>query len=432
MDFKHSQSSNDDPESNALHQLRSPRKHFECFTEPRRIEELLKSPLHFKEVANCPSKSLNAVGSASKGICMQPRSTKELKQSPLHLVSKQLQTRSASKSTDFLSPYTHPKECGRPFGRKLDFTKEILMQMETRIVSYLRNLKDFQTMVKPGLQKVSLNDFMHILSHLIRFTGIRLKPFDRDNQIEQSILAMRQLKYPYKVNKSWMLVPSASFQNVLLMFDFLLDFAPQANESLAFNKNELSDETDMRLKQELMDIESQLLEQAQANHSISQQLDHKLRFEAEIQAQLNGAQEKLNALNQKSAKHELNMGRLCLQIWRSEKQREELKNRLSQEFSSYQAYGHILEEFNNQRLLHCIKAQELSERTSKELQSKFGNFNLHLHKIFGNHFNWFKLPLAPTLSEIRTTQLQLKQLRQQIEFSKHTPTLGNARPPLNI
>ncbi|XP_030245483.1 uncharacterized protein LOC115564863, partial [Drosophila navojoa] len=417
MDFKHSQSSTDDPEKNAIQQLRSPPNHFGCFTEPRRIEELLKSPLHFKEVANCPSKSLNAFGSRWKGICMQPRSTKELKQSPLHLVPKHVLPRSASKS--------HLKECGRPSGRKLDFTKEILNQMESRIVSYLKSLKDFQTIVQSGLQKVSLNDYMRILSHLLTFTGIRLKPLDRDNQIEQSILAMRQLKYPYRVNKSWMLVPSSSFQNVLLLFDFLLDFAPQTDESfdlqvgglIAFNKNELSDRSDVRLKQELVDIESQLLGQAQENDSISQQLDHKLQFKAEIQAELNGEQEKLNALLQKSAKHELNMGRLCLQIWRSEKQRKELKNRLSQELSSHQAYSHILEESNNRRLLHCIKAQELSERTCKELKNKIGTFNFHmrqLYNIFGNHFNWLELPSAPTLPEIRNRQLQLKQRRQQI------------------
>lgn len=312
------------------------------------------------------------------------------------------------------------------------------MQMESRIISYLGSLKDFQTIAKPGIQKITLNDFMRILSHLLRFTGIRLKPLDRDSQLEQSILAMRQLKYPYKMNKSWMLVPSASFQNVLLLFDFLLDFAPQADETfeeelIALNKNELSDESDMRLKLELMDIESQLLEQAQANDSISKQLDHKLRFEAEIQAQLNGAREKLDTLLQKCAQHELNMGRLCLKIWRGAKQREELKNRLSRESSSYQAYGHILEESYNQRQLHCIKAQELSERTCKELQNKFGIFNLfmrELHIILRYYdFNLVELPLSPTLSEIRSIQLQLTQLRQRIKFPKHDTILGNARPP---
>lgn len=362
-------------------------------------------------------------------MCMQPRSTKELKQSPLHLKAVHPNPKSVSKSAESHSPNSPRREYGRTTGRKLDLNKDFLIKIENRIVSYLRRLKDFQTILKPGLDKLGLNDFVRILSHFLTFTGVRLKPFDKENKIEQTIVAMRQLQYPYKLNKSWMLVPSASIQNVLLLFDFLLDFAPQANESCDLNDEKLMnlheikqcEESNVQLKQELMDVESQLLAQVQTNDSISQQLRHELGTEAELQAQLKGKKEQLHALLEQTAQHEQNMGRLCLEIWRSKKQLKEFKHRLTQECCSYQAYGHILEESNNQLRLRCSQVQELVERTRQNLKITIEDFNVyvrHCYNHFGNKIlTWVISPLAPTLSQIQSTQRQLNQLRHQISNS---------------
>ncbi|XP_064535330.1 kinetochore and Eb1-associated basic protein [Drosophila montana] len=428
----------------------SPNIYLRCPTEPRTTKQLLESPLHTKQLPSSTSKKrqlkrplpaptinvtkcANLMGPMSNTLYSEPRRTKELLQSPIHTnvrsaSASKYPVTSVSKPTEFVMPH---KENGRLPRRKLDFNKDAMKKIEDRILAYVKQITAFNSISQRGIQKMNVNELVRILSHLLAFTGVRLKPLDKENYIEQTIHAMQLLKYPHKINKSFLLVPSASAHHLMLILDFLLDFAPMGNEvfmcDFDFRKNtqitsdtqdELSSAKDIAtLQQDLQNTEMELAEQVQLTNSIENQLRLVFEEEAGLQRQLELHQQQLYALSQQSSQLDQGMGCMCIEIWRRNNCKKELQNCLCQQKSGYQAYAHILDVYNNSLRDHCTQLEEHAERTRKRLKNNIEAFNvlmrdLCLPNLQGDDIqSSLELPLSPTLTEIQERQLKLKQLQ---------------------
>ncbi|EDW64367.2 kinetochore and Eb1-associated basic protein [Drosophila virilis] len=429
----------------------SPNIYLRCLTVPRTTQELLESPLHAKQLPNSTSKKrqltrhlpaptinitkcANLMGPISKTLYSEPRRTRELLQSPLHTNVRSASASkcpgtSVSKSNEFLMPH---RENGRLPRRRLDFNKDAMMKMEARFLAYIEQIAAFNSISKRGILKMNVNELVRILSHLLAFTGVRLQPLGKENYIEQTIKAMQLLKYPHKINKSCLLVPSASAHHLMLILDFLLDLAPTGNEvficdfdfrksthSTSVTLDELSSVKDIvTLQQDLQSTEMELAEQAQLTNSIEQQLRLVLEEEADLQSQLNLQQQQLYALSKESAQLDQRMGCMCIEIWRKNNSKKELQNCLSQQNSSYQAYAQILDVCNNSLREHCTQLEEHAEWTRKHLKNNIEAFNavmriLCLHNPRGDDMqSSLELPLAPTLTQIQERRRKLKELQR--------------------
>ncbi|XP_032592037.2 uncharacterized protein LOC116805258 isoform X2 [Drosophila grimshawi] len=177
--------------------------------EPRRIEELLKSPLHCASTKNIRSvPATSKIPSATALVCV-PR-------------------------------------------RKLDFGKKTVRKDGERTLNYLKQIPDFRMILKRGLHTMNVDDFVGITNHLLSLAGSQLK-LNKDNYIEQTICAMQLIKYPFKISQSVLRIPSLYFRSVIRIFDFLLEIATAENE-LVFKdtQSELRDDSfDATPKQEL-------------------------------------------------------------------------------------------------------------------------------------------------------------------------------------
>lgn len=182
------------------------------YSEARRIKELIQSPWNRD---TCSSSKL-LYKESEKSTHSEPRRIKELLQSPFH----------REEASQIF-----------PVRRKLEFDKLTIDQILNRITNYLQQKPAFQGISKRNLQQMGVQDFINIISHLLSYTEIKLKSLDKSNYIEQTIYAMQQLNYPHKVLKSWLLMPSASFQHIVRLLDFLMDFVPAKNNTLELRKD---------------------------------------------------------------------------------------------------------------------------------------------------------------------------------------------------
>ncbi|XP_017055570.1 bromodomain-containing protein DDB_G0280777 [Drosophila ficusphila] len=83
-----------------------------------------------------------------------------------------------------------------------------------------------------GLRHMTIKQFVAILNFL--FHNIwRNRPTVGQNHVEDITSAMQKLQYPYQVNKSWLVSPTTqhSFGHVIVLLDFLMDFAPPLSSS---------------------------------------------------------------------------------------------------------------------------------------------------------------------------------------------------------
>ncbi|XP_016975095.1 involucrin [Drosophila rhopaloa] len=78
-----------------------------------------------------------------------------------------------------------------------------------------------------GLRHMTIKQFVAILNYLFQHIW-RNKVTVGQNHVEDITSAMQKLQYPYQVNKSWLVSPTTqhSFGHVIVLLDFLMDFAP--------------------------------------------------------------------------------------------------------------------------------------------------------------------------------------------------------------
>ncbi|XP_060655702.1 uncharacterized protein LOC132790949 [Drosophila nasuta] len=172
------------------------------YSEPRRIKELLQSPLH---------KDMRArmLPQPSKSIYSEPRRTKEL----LYAQNQGNEAYSAR--------------------RKLQFNKQQGDLRFQRILSYLRSV--FKSVSTRDLQNLGVQNFIIIMKHLLETAEVVVVPLNQSNYIEQIFKAMEQLNYPHKIMRSVLLMPSASLTQVLQLLDFLIEMVSKKNEDNHLN-----------------------------------------------------------------------------------------------------------------------------------------------------------------------------------------------------
>ncbi|KAI8034330.1 uncharacterized protein LOC128264614 [Drosophila gunungcola] len=78
-----------------------------------------------------------------------------------------------------------------------------------------------------GLRHMTIKQFVAILNFLFQHIW-RNKVTVGQNHVEDITSAMQKLQYPNQVNKSWLVSPTTqhSFGHVIVLLDFLMDFAP--------------------------------------------------------------------------------------------------------------------------------------------------------------------------------------------------------------
>ncbi|KAH8377536.1 hypothetical protein KR093_005816 [Drosophila rubida] len=253
------------------------------YSEPRRIKELLQSPLHKDMRAQMLGKKAQSHKKLSQpvekkehvqtpcehsikpitNIYSEPRRIKELLQSPLH---KDMRATMLSRATK--SIYSEPRRTKEllyaqnqenvtlPVRRKLQFNKLEIDSRFQRILSYLQTV--FKSVSKRDLQQLGVQNFIIIMQHLLPLTGVAFKPLNQCNYIEQTLGVMKQLKYPHKIMRSALLMPSASLTQVLQLLDFLIELSPKkANQELS-----VANEEQLQLQLQLLQLEPEEVETA--------------------------------------------------------------------------------------------------------------------------------------------------------------------------
>lgn len=432
------------------------------YSKPRRTKEMLQSPLQ--------TKSQKFVSPVSSSLYSEPRRTNEMLQSPLHRSAlTALNTKRCENSKELLTPQRTEKS--RTVRRNLQYNEQAPAKITERVVNYLKETVAFQAIIKRGIQHLCVQDYKNIITHLLTFTGVPLKPLEKCNYIDITIQAMEQLGYPIKVRKSWLLMPSASLQHVMQIFDFLLDFVPIEEEQQEFafdfqmesdnklyvsigkeykkqqHNNAVFSEQELNLlgvnplppeqEAQIEDLHEQQLEYESESDDFEhlEQRIQQLRVEElRLQSELTETEKELQSIKQNAAQHEQTMGKHCTALWRKGNVLKELKQQ--RDASQIITYSQLLEVRNkrhNEMKVHCRQLNELLERTHNQLLilkrtrsdllenvEAFNVFvrDLYYSCVLGKYCpSSLELPLSPTLDQIEERQQKLKELRRVLELA---------------
>lgn len=90
---------------------------------------------------------------------------------------------------------------------------------------------DFFSRGAAALRQMTMKQFVGIVNFLLHFIWPNRVTVG-SNHVEDITNALHKLNYPYQVNKSWLMTPTTqhSFGHVIVMLDFLKDFAPPSQQ----------------------------------------------------------------------------------------------------------------------------------------------------------------------------------------------------------
>lgn len=98
----------------------------------------------------------------------------------------------------------------------------------TRVTECVKNIRELgnEFVTKGGLKSMTVREFIIIINYIVK--QINPKANFNSNYSDELHKFLVQMEYPYSVNKSWFKTPNAphSFNHIVVMLDFLLDFMP--------------------------------------------------------------------------------------------------------------------------------------------------------------------------------------------------------------
>ncbi|XP_026844356.1 kinetochore and Eb1-associated basic protein isoform X2 [Drosophila persimilis] len=377
--------------------------------------------------------------------------------------------------------------------RRLEFRhdqgKESVGPKLKRLTAYLQHeLEGWGSSTEQRLRQMTIADFVSIVRHLLPLSGATVGSMSKACYAEQLIEALQQLKYPKKVNRTWLLMPGTQhvIGHVLDLLDFLLDFAvgtkrdaicvfPFVGDSLDDEKtfvliardyhlwqgeeNSLQLEQHKRnellreccnsndiaaLQQELEALELELKEELKLNTVTDQQ---QLVQKDRLQQELTNCQDELKSLLAESSDYERKFSHLCTETWRKKKVLQSLQDRVRSQRCSYQDYARLLDlqaERSDELQVYRRRQQDIFERLSiaklrwkrsrRNLMNSIEAFNVKMRNIEyslvfkGSCPKSLQLPLYPSMEEIQERLEKLKQWRHLMDST--VAKTGCFRKPL--
>nr|XP_017031076.1 rho-associated protein kinase 1 [Drosophila kikkawai] len=114
--------------------------------------------------------------------------------------------------------------------------KKWVAERSQQIFAYLRDVSSNPTHSLDinrinSLRQMTIKEFVGIINHFFhQIFGNRVTV--GHNHVEDITAAMQKLNYPHQMGKSWLMSPTTqhSFGHVIVLLDFLMDFAPSSEE----------------------------------------------------------------------------------------------------------------------------------------------------------------------------------------------------------
>ncbi|BFF96011.1 kinetochore and Eb1-associated basic protein [Drosophila madeirensis] len=355
--------------------------------------------------------------------------------------------------------------------RRLEFRhvqgKESMGPKLERLTAYLQQeMEGWGSSTERRLRQMTIADFVSIVRHLLAHSGVAAGSLSKACYAEQLMDALQQLKYPKKVNRSWLLMPGTQhvIAHVLDLLDFLLDFAVTATtrgESIcefpfvadssldensfvlmakdyhrwqaADNRLQLEQQKFNELLKECgnsndiialqQELESLQLEPKQLELSTGQdqqQLQQQLEQRDSLQQELSNCQDKLKSVLAESLAYEGRVGHLCTETWRQKQMLQSLQDRVRSQRCSYQEYARLLD-------LHAERCDELQvyRRRQQDIAERLGIAKLrwkrsrkHLMdtiEAYNVHMRDFEYSLAFKATCPKSLQLPLYPTTEEIQ-----------------
>ncbi|XP_022225321.2 kinetochore and Eb1-associated basic protein [Drosophila obscura] len=381
--------------------------------------------------------------------------------------------------------------------RRLEFRhvqgKESMGPKLERLAAYLQQeLEGWGSSTKQRLRQMTIADFVSIVRHLLPHSGVAAGSMSNVCYAEPLMDALQQLKYPKKVNRSWLLMPGTQhvIAHVLDLLDFLLDFAvvatkrgvsicdfPFVGDSSLDEKTfvlmardyqlwqgaEKSLQLEQQKRNELLkeccnsddivalqqELEALQLEpkQLELSNVKEQQQQQQLEQRHSLQQELTNCQDKLKSLLDESSDYERRFSHLCTDTWRKKQMLHSLQQRVRSQRCSYQKYARLLDlqvERCDELQVYRRRQQDIAERlsiaklrwqrTRKHLMDSIEAYNVHMRNfeyslVFkGSYPRSLQLPLYPSMVEIQERQEKLRQLRHLMD--KTVAKAGSCRKAL--
>ncbi|XP_034668545.1 kinetochore and Eb1-associated basic protein isoform X2 [Drosophila subobscura] len=366
--------------------------------------------------------------------------------------------------------------------RRLEFRhvqgKESMGPKLERLTAYLQQeMEGWGSSTERRLRQMTIADFVSIVRHLLPHSGVAAGSLSKACYAEQLMDALQQLKYPKKVNRSWLLMPGTQhvIAHVLDLLDFLLDFAVTATtrgesicefpfvadssldeKSFVLMAKEYhrwqASENSLQLEQqqfnELLkecgnsndiialqqELESLQLEPKQLELSTvqdQQQLQQQLEQRDSLQQELTNCQEKLESVLAESLAYEGRFSHLCTETWRQKQMLQSPQDRVRSQRCSYQEYARLLDlhaERCDELQVYRRRQQDIAERRSiaklrwkrsrKHLMDSIEAYNVHMRDFEYSLAFKATFPKSLQLPLYPTTE-EIQERRERLQQWRH-------------